>query len=134
MDLKNLSHNAKRQGGSKFGTMHFIRQRCTALVLIPLIGWLLFNIAIFMRSSNMNDMVLFLGHPVNFVLIALFILTFLYHGFLGMEDIMKDYIHCKIIHNMARKTLMVICILTYSVTVANLLFYHLLFRYFSGVN
>jgi succinate dehydrogenase / fumarate reductase membrane anchor subunit len=134
MNFKSLSSKLKGHGSSNFGTIHFIRQRCTALALIPLFCWLLFNIALFVKSSNMNDLFLFLAHPINFVLIMLFVLAFLYHGFLGMDDVMKDYIHCEALYKVAHKALMAICILTYCVTVANLLFYHLLFRYLSGSN
>ncbi|WP_323732449.1 succinate dehydrogenase, hydrophobic membrane anchor protein [Candidatus Bandiella euplotis] len=118
---------------TKSPTMHFIWQRCTALVLIPIFCWLLFSIVQFVHHSGSDDMVLFLAHPVNFTLIIVFVLASLYHGFLGMDDIMKDYISCGVLYKIIRKLLFVVCVFTCAVTVANLTFYHLLFRYFSGL-
>ena len=133
MSFKSLDSKAKGKGSSKFATVHFIRQRFTALMLIPLFIWLMFCIIQLIRSSSPEGFILFISHPLNFSLIAILILFFLYHGYLGMEDIMKDYIHCKILYKTLHKLLILICILTYVVSFINFVFYHLLFRYFTGM-
>ena len=51
-----------------------------------------------------------------------------------MNDIMKDYIQCETLYKFLNKILIAICILTYFVSIINFIFYHLLFRYFSGMS
>jgi succinate dehydrogenase / fumarate reductase membrane anchor subunit len=134
MSLKNLAGKVKGHGSSKFSTLHFIRQRFTAIILVPLFIWLIFCIVNLIKSSSSENVILFISHPMNFTLIVIFILFFLYHGYLGMNDIMKDYIKCETLYKFLNKTLLVICILTYFVSITNFIFYHLLFRYFSGMS
>ncbi|MFQ3307251.1 MAG: succinate dehydrogenase / fumarate reductase membrane anchor subunit [Candidatus Midichloriaceae bacterium] len=117
---------------SQSATKHFILQRCTAVLLIPLILWLLYHVANFAHSFSAENLAIFLRHPVNFVLIVFFIMSFLYHAFLGMDDIMKDYIHCTSLYKTLRKILLLVSVFTYAVTVVNLLFFHMLFRYFTN--
>ena len=133
MSFKSLNSKAKGKGSSKFSTVHFIRQRFTALVLIPLFIWLVLCIIWLVRSSSPEELILFISHPLNFSLVFIFISFFLYHGYLGIEDIMKDYIHCKILYKILHKLLILICIITYIVSFINFVFYHLLFRYFTGM-
>jgi succinate dehydrogenase / fumarate reductase membrane anchor subunit len=134
MSLKNLAGKVKGQGSSKFGTLHFIKQRYTAIILVPLFIWLIFSVIGLIKRSSSENVILFISHPMNFALIAIFILFFLYHGYLGMNDIMKDYIQCKALYHLLDKVLTAVCILTYFVTIINFIFYHLLFRYFSGMS
>ena len=37
----------------------------------------------------------FLGNPGNAALMSLFVLASIYHGLLGMQEVIVDYVHCK---------------------------------------
>ncbi len=130
MSFTSLVSQAKGNGSAKFSTLHFIRQRLTALILIPLLLWGVFYFIKFCKLSSQEEIILFISHPVNFTFIMIFMLSFLYHSYLGMENIIKDYIHCKVLYQSLHKLLIIICILTGFISIINLTFYHLLFRYF----
>jgi succinate dehydrogenase / fumarate reductase membrane anchor subunit len=129
MKKKTLKNNVDSIEESSISTLHFMKQRCTAALLIPLICWLLYSIVGFSNEANYaRGIAIFLESPVNAALLVLFMLSFLYHGFLGMDDIMKDYIHNSCLYKFCRKILMAVCILTYAITVTNLIFFYILFR------
>jgi len=77
--------------GSGGGTHHWWMQRMTALVMLPLIGWLVY----FIHSISGQDAVgvmQYLQKPYNLIPALLFLMTGLYHGSLGMQVVIEDYV------------------------------------------
>ena len=78
-------------GSAKSGVHHFWMQRLTAVALIPLVIW--FAVSLVMLSGA--DYVMarsWLGSPFVMVLLILTICIGLYHGQLGMQVVIEDYI------------------------------------------
>ena len=79
-------------GSAKSGTEHFWRQRLTSVALIPLsIAFVALVIALVGR--NHAAVVQILGTPVIAIAVLLFVLTGIYHMWLGMQVIVEDYVH-----------------------------------------
>jgi succinate dehydrogenase / fumarate reductase membrane anchor subunit len=79
-------------GAAHEGTMHFLRQRISATALIALSIWFVFA-ALRLVGADLAQVLVFLGRPVNAVLMLLFLATALYHMSLGLQIIVEDYIH-----------------------------------------
>jgi succinate dehydrogenase / fumarate reductase, membrane anchor subunit len=79
-------------GAAKSGTQHFWHQRLTAVAGIPLtIAAVAIVIGLFGR--NHAGAVKILGSPFVAVVMLLFLITSIYHMWLGMQDIIIDYVH-----------------------------------------
>ncbi|HEX5354514.1 MAG TPA: succinate dehydrogenase, hydrophobic membrane anchor protein [Rhodanobacteraceae bacterium] len=85
---------ARRLGSSKTGVHHWWLQRVTAVALVPLSIWFLFL---------MNGVV-FAGHPavlaaiaqpVHAIFLIVFAVCLFWHGALGLEVIIEDYVHAR---------------------------------------
>ena len=77
---------------SKSPTRHFINQRITAVLNIPLSVFLLYLIFTIPRMSYLEVSSLF-QKPLITTLTIILIINFSYHMKLGMQMIIEDYIH-----------------------------------------
>jgi succinate dehydrogenase / fumarate reductase membrane anchor subunit len=77
----------------KTGSHHWIFQRISAVILIFLILWL--GYSFFSILNNPVYIETFFSYITNTVLSILFICTCLYHGCLGMQVVIEDYVSCK---------------------------------------
>ena len=75
----------------KKGSGHFLAQRISALLLIPLTVWFCFGLALLPDSSH-ADVIGWLHSPVNALALAALIIIGSYHGALGMQVIVEDYL------------------------------------------
>jgi succinate dehydrogenase / fumarate reductase, membrane anchor subunit len=79
-------------GSSKSGTGHWWHQRITSALLVPLGVWLIFSF-ISQVPHDYHGALLWVRQPSHLILLALTILITLYHGTLGLQVIIEDYIH-----------------------------------------
>lgn len=77
--------------GNSHGTSHFWVQRLTAVALIPLTIWFCFSLAS-MAGMSQENLVAWLKAPFSAALMILVIGVGLYHGKLGMQVILEDYV------------------------------------------
>ena len=70
---------------------HWIRQRISAVFLIFFTAWMLYFIPKISKSSA-NDIVVFMKQPINIVFTFIFVFLGIYHGTLGMQVIIEDYV------------------------------------------
>ena len=82
-------------GSAKAGTEHFWRQRLTSVAAVPLSLAVMVIILILLRRNH-AAVVQILGSPLIAVTMLLFILTSIYHMWLGMQVIIEDYVHADI--------------------------------------
>jgi succinate dehydrogenase / fumarate reductase membrane anchor subunit len=85
-------------GAAKDGTHHWVVQRLSAIALIPLSIWFVYALltAIMADVSAAKQ---FVAQPINAILLFLLVEAMLYHGALGVQVVVEDYIHkpcCKI--------------------------------------
>jgi succinate dehydrogenase / fumarate reductase membrane anchor subunit len=79
-------------GPARSGTAHFWHQRVTSAAGIPLsIAFIVIVIALTGRSHA--AVVQILGSPLVAVIMLLFIVNTLYHMWIGMQEIVLDYVH-----------------------------------------
>ncbi len=79
-------------GAARSGTGHFWHQRVTAVAGIPLsIALIVVVIALMGRSHA--AVIQILGSPPVAVIMLLFILNTCYHMWIGMQEIIVDYVH-----------------------------------------
>ncbi|MBV6273247.1 succinate dehydrogenase, hydrophobic membrane anchor protein [Alcaligenaceae bacterium CGII-47] len=85
---------ARRLGSSKSGVHHWWLQRVTAIALIPLSIWVLFFMGTLIHASY--PMVLAaIAQPVHATLLIVLSLSLFWHGALGLQVIIEDYVHTR---------------------------------------
>ncbi|WP_085784744.1 succinate dehydrogenase, hydrophobic membrane anchor protein [Candidatus Nucleicultrix amoebiphila] len=82
----------KHLGSAKHGTTHWLLQRITALMIIPLGVWFFLNLLNHMRSDYDTVMAWFTS-PLNLIGNLVFFITALFHAVLGIQVVIEDYIH-----------------------------------------
>ena len=79
-------------GSAKSGTGHFWHQRLTAIANVPLvIAFVLILVSLLGRSHA--AVVQILGSPLVAIIMLLFIVNTAYHMWIGMQEIILDYVH-----------------------------------------
>lgn len=72
-------------------TRHWAFQRLTALLLIPLSGWLLLLFQLLFKSSYPETLA-WLAKGINCLAISLWLLLVCIHAILGIQVILEDYV------------------------------------------
>lgn len=114
-------------GSARHGSMHWWRQRVTAVGNLLLATW--FVVSLFRLPNLEHDMILqWIGQP--FVAVALILLTVsvFYHLRLGLQVIMEDYVHEE-----AGKVFFVLLLNFYAIAGAALAIFSILKIAFGGV-
>ena len=88
---------------------HWLIQRITAIMLIPLSLWFLYQL-VKLSSYNHNDLILFFSSTANSFLFLIMIITSILHGKFGIQTIIEDYAHT---FNRRNITINIINILSY---------------------
>jgi succinate dehydrogenase / fumarate reductase membrane anchor subunit len=79
-------------GAARSGTGHFWHQRITSVAGVPLtIALMVIVISLLGRSHA--AVVQILGSPLVAILMLLFIINSAYHMWIGMQEIVLDYVH-----------------------------------------
>lgn len=91
-DMRTPLNKVRGLGSAKEGTGHFWHQRLTALANIPLVLFLIaFMVAL--NGASYEEVRAALQSPLTSLLIALALLSILYHMRIGMQVIIEDYVH-----------------------------------------
>lgn len=84
--------NVRGLGTAKTGTAHFVNQRLTATALVFLTLWFVYFVISLVGSDYLaaTDAV---SKPWNAVLLVGFLVATFWHGQLGMQVVLEDYVH-----------------------------------------
>ena len=91
-EFKTPLKKVKGLGSAKSGVHHWIVQRLTAILLIPLSIWFISKILSLVGASQ-REYQAWVVVPANAVLLISFVLMLFYHGYLGLQVVIEDYVH-----------------------------------------
>lgn len=90
--IKTPLARARGLGAAGHGSDHWMKQRITAIANIPLVLWFVYSV-VDLRGASYAEFTGWLEQPVNAVLMILFVISTFYHGVLGSQVVVEDYIH-----------------------------------------
>jgi succinate dehydrogenase / fumarate reductase membrane anchor subunit len=79
-------------GSAKSGTHHWWMQRLTAVALVPLSLWFVASL-ISVVTADHTTAVAWLHSPLVAILACALIVAVFYHGQLGLQVVLEDYVH-----------------------------------------
>lgn len=91
-DMRTPLGKVRGLGSAKEGTGHFWTQRMSAVALVPLVIYFI-GLIICLNGADYAEVRAAIAHPFKAIVMALFVLTGVYHMRLGMQVIIEDYIH-----------------------------------------
>jgi succinate dehydrogenase / fumarate reductase, membrane anchor subunit len=103
MSLRSPLGRVRGLGSAKDGTSHWWAQRLTALALIPLTVWFCISV-IAMSGAGYATVAAWAGSPLVAGLLILLIVATFYHGALGLQVVIEDYVH----HEMTKLALLLV--------------------------
>ena len=78
-------------GSAKEGVDHWWAQRLTAIALVPLALWFVVGV-IGLVGADLPVFAAWIGHPLPAALLILLIVAASYHGALGLQVVIEDYV------------------------------------------
>ena len=91
-DLRSPLSRVRYLGSAKEGTHHWWAQRLTALALIPLVIWFVVSI-VCLAGADYAAARAWVASPLSMVLLVLTLAMTFWHGALGLQVVIEDYIH-----------------------------------------
>jgi succinate dehydrogenase / fumarate reductase membrane anchor subunit len=92
MSMTNPLARARGHGSAKSGVHHWFAQRASAVLLIFLVAWMIYA-AFALAGADHAGARAFLAQPANTAAAILLVLAILYHGMLGLQVVIEDYVH-----------------------------------------
>lgn len=94
MSLRSPLAKARNHGSARDGVHHWWHQRLSALLLIALSIWLVLAVQV-AAAGDYAAARAWLALPWNTVFAVLFTVTTFYHGQLGLQVVIEDYVHTR---------------------------------------
>ncbi len=92
MNLRSPLSRVLGSGSAKEGTEHWWMQRVTAAALVILGLWFVYA-TLGLSEFTHSDLLQWLGHPFNAVMLLLLCITLAWHSQLGVQVVIEDYVH-----------------------------------------
>jgi len=92
MEYRSDIAKAKGLGSAKTGFSHWWLQRMSAVLLMPTGLYLLWQL-LALDSLQASEMTVWMQQPLNAIAMLVFVLSAAYHGALGVQVILEDYVH-----------------------------------------
>ncbi|AGA64742.1 Succinate dehydrogenase hydrophobic membrane anchor protein [Liberibacter crescens BT-1] len=96
MDMRSPLGKVLGLGSAKDGTTHFWHQRLTSIAILPFVIFFMAFMLIYSNASY-DEVVSVLSDPFVFIIMVLGLGTVFFHMKLGMQVIIEDYIHSKLL-------------------------------------
>lgn len=91
MEFRSPLARARGLGAAHHGAAHWWHQRISALVLIPAGLWLAVSLAL-LPAVTTETARTWVGHPINALLLITYLFAACYHGALGVQVMLEDYV------------------------------------------
>ncbi len=91
-DMRTPLGKVRGLGSAKEGTGHFWYQRLSAVALVPLALFFI-GLVISLHGASYAEARAALSHPFTAIVMALFVVSGVYHMRLGMQVVIEDYVH-----------------------------------------
>lgn len=92
--MQSALRRARGLGSAKSGLHHWWAQRVTAIALVPLSLWFIWNV-IALGGASHEAVLFWAGGPVTIVLLLALVLATFYHMQLGLQVVIEDYVHAE---------------------------------------
>jgi len=94
MTMRSTIARVRGLGSAKHGTEHWWMQRATAVALIPLSLWFAAAL-VSMAGAEWERAYIWIASPAGAVPMILFLIAGLWHGKLGLQVVIEDYVHAE---------------------------------------
>jgi len=92
--LRTPLKRARGLGSARSGTEHWWVQRLTAAALVLLMAWLV-GLLVSMVGADLAQARETVARPWNAILLATLVIAMFWHGKLGIQVIIEDYVHTR---------------------------------------
>ena len=92
--LRTPLKRARGLGSAKSGAGHWWVQRITAIALIPLTLWFVW-LLLGLVHADYATVLTAIGQPVHALLLMVLALCVFWHGMLGLQVVIEDYVHTR---------------------------------------
>lgn len=92
MSMRTPLSKVRGIGSAKDGTQHFWHQRLTAVALVPLVLFLVWQLVLLVGAPY-QVVIEHLSSPIVAVAFLLLMVSGIYHMKLGMQVVIEDYVH-----------------------------------------
>ena len=116
MNFRTDVKNVKGLGTSKSGFGHWWMQRITGTLMLPCGLYLLFALTT-LNIADASVVVTWMNQPFNGIVTLLFALAASYHGALGIQVVLEDYVHNHAVNLTLRFLTMVLMIVMMMVSI-----------------
>ena len=110
MTVKKNNLEVYKKKNSNGALNHWITQKISALILLPLLCWFLFIFKDFI-NKDYSSQILWMKNFSNSLLLTLFIIIALFHLRLGLTVVIEDYIHNLKSKNFLLSLITILCLL-----------------------
>lgn len=86
------SGNGGSAGAEPHGSQHWLLQRATAVILVPLMVYMMCGV-LGLASGGYAEAAAWFKSPLNALIAALSVGALFYHATLGLQVVLEDYIH-----------------------------------------
>ncbi len=94
MSLRSPLGRVRGLGSAKEGVGHWWAQRVTAIALAPLSIFFV-GLVIYLMNEDYTTVRATLANPLVAILLMSFVVSLFYHGQLGLQVIIEDYVHAR---------------------------------------
>lgn len=120
-DIFRAMNQAKGAGAGGNGTRHFIAQRGSAVILIPLVFYFFYALIRLVHADDYSEVRDWFADPFNSGIAIAFVLTGFFHALLGLQVVIEDYLHDEKAKWLALISASAICLVGAAITVVSIL-------------